>query len=206
MKKITLLFAASFLLFGTWGIAQNRLSDETAYKVKSEGFSNSKIEEIAQFMTDDLGPRLAASQLKLRSEQMVVEKLKEMGFENVRTEFAYNFTKGGWDNQMNYVAMTAPYYCSFAANPKAWSGSTNGQVKGECIVLDIKSKEDIEKYKGKLSGKIVLMPATQTYDIKFTPLASRYTEEELEERSAILRSKIIPKPKVPGSCFSLFFF
>ena len=55
MKKITLLFAASFLLFGTWGIAQNRLSDETAYKVKSEGFSNSKIEEIAQFMTDDLG-------------------------------------------------------------------------------------------------------------------------------------------------------
>lgn len=191
MKKITLLFAASFLLFGTWGIAQNRLSDETAYKVKSEGFSNSKIEEIAQFMTDDLGPRLAASQLKLRSEQMVVEKLKEMGFENVRTEFAYNFTKGGWDNQMNYVAMTAPYYCSFAANPKAWSGSTNGHVKGECIVLDIKSKEDIEKYKGKLSGKIVLMPATQTYDIKFTPLASRYTEEELEEIAKDSRPRAI---------------
>lgn len=162
-------------------LAQTRLSDETAYRIKAEGFSNSQVEPIAQFMTDDLGPRLAASQMKLRSEEMVLAKLKEMGFQNVRAEFAYDFPKGGWDNQMNYVAMTAPYYCSFAANPKAWSGSTNGMVKGECVVLDAKTKEDLEKYKGKLAGKIVLMPASQTYEMSFEPLASRYTQKQLDE-------------------------
>ena len=180
MKKITLAIAAIAFSFSAM-FAQTRLSDETAYKVKAEGFSNSQLEQIAQFMTDELGPRLAASQMKLRSEQMVVEKLKEMGFQNARIEFAYDFPKGGWDNQMNYVAMTAPYYCSFAANPKAWSGSTNGLVKGECVVLEANSKEDLEKYKGKLAGKIVLMPATQTYEMSFEPLANRYTQEQLDE-------------------------
>lgn len=163
MKRFLIMVAVSAMAASAI-FAQTRLSDETAYRIKAEGFSNSQVEPIAQFMTDDLGPRLAASQMKLRSEEMVVAKLKEMGFQNVRAEFAYDFPKGGWDNQMNYVAMTAPYYCSFAANPKAWSGSTNGLVKGECVVLDVKNKEDLEKYKGKLAGKIVLMPASQTYE------------------------------------------
>lgn len=77
-------------------VAQTRLSDETAYKIKAEGFSNSQVEPIAQFMTDDLGPRMAASQMKLRSEEMVVAKLKEMGFQNVSEERAaetINFIK-----------------------------------------------------------------------------------------------------------------
>lgn len=180
MKRFLMMVAVSAMAASAI-LAQTRLSDETAYRIKAEGFSNSQVEPIAQFMTDDLGPRLAASQMKLRSEEMVLAKLKEMGFQNVRAEFAYDFPKGGWDNQMNYVAMTAPYYCSFAANPKAWSGSTNGMVKGECVVLDAKTKEDLEKYKGKLAGKIVLMPASQTYEMSFEPLASRYTQKQLDE-------------------------
>ena len=180
MKKLVSIVAAFCAMANVAAYAQTALSNEVAYRVKSEGFANSQLEPLAQFLTDDMGPRLAASQLNTRAEGMVVEKLKEMGFSNVGVEFAYNFNKGGWDNKMNYVAMTAPYYCSFAGNPKAWSGSTNGLVKGECVLLNINSREDIEKYKGKLAGKVVIMPSTQTYEMKFTPLASRYTEEELE--------------------------
>ncbi len=190
MKKITIIAAALFLA-ATAGFSQTRLSDELAFRIKNEGFSNSQVESLAQFMTDDLGPRLAASQLKLRSEQMVAKKLEDMGFKNVRIEFAYNFPKGGWDNHMNYVAMTAPYYTSFAANPKAWSGSTDGLVKGECVVLDIKTKEDLDKYRGKLAGKIILMPSASEYKMSFEPLASRYTEEQLEELAKD------PRPRAP---------
>ena len=136
MKKSIFLLLAVFLTNAAL-LAQTCLPNDVAYRVKNEGFANSKLEEIAQFMTDDLGPRLAASQLKLRSEQMVVDKLAELGLSNPRVEFASDFTKGGWDNQMNYVAMTEPYYCSFAANPKAWSGSTDGLVSGECVLVDV---------------------------------------------------------------------
>lgn len=181
MKKALFLLVALFTVASSATYAQSALSNEVAYKIKNEGFSNSQIEQLAQFFTDDLGPRLAASQMNSRAEEMVTAKLKEMGFSNPRIEFAYNFPKGGWDNQMNYVAMTAPYYCSFASNPKAWSGSTNGLVKGECVLVDVQKKEDLEKYKGKLAGKIVVMPATQTYQMSFEPLANRYTEEQLAQ-------------------------
>ena len=124
--------------------AQTCLGDDLAYRVKDQAFNHSQIEALSEFMTDDLGPRLAASQMKLRAEKMVIDKLTEMGLSNPRAEFAYDFEKGGWDNEKNYVAMTAPYYCSFAANPKAWSGSTNGLVKGECILLDVTEKADLE--------------------------------------------------------------
>ena len=177
-QKFLVLLAGLFYIQSA--IAQTCLPAEMAYKVKNEGFANSKITELSQFMTDDLGPRLAASKLNTRAEKMVADKLTEMGFSNVRIEIASKFTKGGWDNEKNYVAMPAPSYCSFAANPKAWSGSTQGLVKGECVVVDVQSVADLEKYKGQLAGKIVLMPATQTYEMNFKPLATRLTEEQLE--------------------------
>ena len=179
MKQKVFMLLAAWMYMHT-AIAQTCLPAEMAYKVKNEGLANSQVAEISQFMTDDLGPRLAGSKLSLRAEKMVADKLTEMGFANVRVEFASKYTKGGWDNEKNYVAMTAPYYCSFAANPKAWSGSTQGLVKGECVVVNAQSIEDLEKYKGQLSGKIVLMPATQTYEMNFKPLATRITDEELE--------------------------
>ena len=150
MKRVILSLLAIVAMACNTAYAQTSLSAELAYKVKNEGFAKSKIEEMAQFMTDDMGPRLAASQLKLRAEKMVIEYLKEMGLSNPRAEYAFDFAKGGWDNEMNYVAMTAPYYTSFAGNPKAWSGSTNGLVKGEVVLIEAQSVADLEKYKGKL--------------------------------------------------------
>lgn len=35
--------------------------------------------------------------------------------------------------------------------------------------------------KGKIAGKIVLMPSATTYDVSFAPLATRYTEDQLKE-------------------------
>lgn len=151
-----------------------------AFRVKEEAFNRSQVEELSQFMTDELGPRLAGSQMSERAERLVVDRLKEWGLANPRTEVASEYPKGGWDNEKNYVAMTFPYYCSFAANPKAWSGSTDGLVKGECMALDVKTKGDLEKYRGKLAGKIVLMPVQQEYQISYEPLASRYTDAQLQ--------------------------
>lgn len=176
-----LLLSALFLADFSTVSAQTSQSDEMAFKVKNEAFNNSKIGDIATFMTDRLGSRLAASKMKLRADSLVQIKLGELGLENVRKEFAYEFPKGGWDNERTYVAMTVPYYCSFAANPKAWTGSTAGLVKGECVALDIKTRADIEKYRGKLGGKIVVMPEQSKYELSFDPSASRYTDEQLEE-------------------------
>lgn len=161
--------------------AQTVQSPEMSYRVKDEAFNHSKIEDISSFMTDVLGPRLAASKMKLRAEKLVTAKLDSLGLEKSRVEFAMDFPKGGWDNERNYVTMTEPYYCSFAANPKAWSGSTDGLVKGECVLLEVSDTAEIGKYRGNLHDKIVLMPQRQKYELSFRPMASRYTDEQLQE-------------------------
>jgi hypothetical protein len=151
------------------------------YKIKQEGSQNSKIEDLAFWMTDYTGARLTGSTGSTRGNEIAKKKMEEFGFQNVRIEAARDNNRGGWDNLKAYAAMIAPYYINFACNPKAWTGSTNGIVKGEVILLEVKTEADLEKYKGKLSGKIVLLPSTSTYDISYEPLASRYTDEQLKE-------------------------
>ena len=190
IKKYTGSLVALTMALSFSASAQVCPSDEMAYKVKQEAFGNSHINELSEYMTDLLGSRLVASQQKLRAEKLTIEKLKEYGLSNPRAEYATDFARGGWDVEKTYAAMTAPYYCAFTVNPKAWSGSTNGLVKGECIILDVASPEDVELYRGKIEGKIVLMPVSQTYNMSFEPLASRYTDEQLERLKSDSRAEI----------------
>ena len=179
MKKLSkLLVIASMLTLSAQ--AQQTPSLDIAYRIKNEAFNNSKVDSLAQFITDYLGPRLAASDMKVRAEHEVVDKLHLMGLDNARIEKASDFEKGGWDNKRNYVAMTSPYYAAFASTPKAWSGSTDGLVTGECIVVDVNNPEELKKHSGQLKGKIILMPINGKYELSFRPQASRYTDEQLK--------------------------
>ena len=155
------------------------------YKIKQEGLKNSGIEDLAFWLTDFIGPRLTGSTGNNKGNEWAKKKMEELGFQNVRIEVAREFTRGGWDNLKTYAAITSPYYTNFACNPVAWTGSTNGLVKGEVVLMDVKTVVDLEKYKGKLAGKIVLMPyvATTPYEINFEPLASRLTDAQLKDLS-----------------------
>lgn len=153
---------------------------EMIYKIKQEGNENSKIDDLAFWFTDYAGPRLTGSTGNMRANELAKKKMEELGFQNVRIEEARTFNRGGWDNLKCYAAMTKPYYVNFACNPVAWTGSTNGLVKGEVILADIKTESDLEKLKGRLTGKIVLIPSTATHEISFEPLATRLTDEQLK--------------------------
>ena len=155
------------------------------YKIKQEGLKNSGIEDLAFWLTDFIGPRLTGSTGNNKGNEWAKKKMEELGFQNVRIEVAREFTRGGWDNLKTYAAITSPYYTNFACNPVAWTGSTNGLVKAEVVLLDVKTEADLEKYKGKVSGKIVLIPYVPTtpYEISFEPLASRLTDAQLKDLS-----------------------
>jgi carboxypeptidase Q len=180
IKKFS-TFILFLLLLPVWLTAQSENVDlGMIYKIKQEGLKNSNIEDLAFWLTDFVGPRLTASTGYNRGNEWAKKKMEELGFQNVRIEAANDFNRGGWDNLKTYAAMTAPYYANFACNPVAWTGSTNGIVKGEVILLDARSEDDLEKYQGQLNGKIVLMPSTATYTVSFEPLASRLTDDQLK--------------------------
>lgn len=172
------------LLFPIFSIAQSETLDlEMIYKIKQEAKTNSQIEELSFWMTDYLGPRLTASEGKIRATQWVADKFQEMGFANVVIDSVRPFERGGWDNTKTYAALTAPYYTNFSALPKAWTGSTNGLVKSDVVLVNIQSKEDFQKYQGTLKDKIVILPSTTTYEPSFEAYSVRYTNEDLEALS-----------------------
>ncbi|NSW94961.1 MAG: M20/M25/M40 family metallo-hydrolase [Bacteroidales bacterium] len=159
------------------------------YLIKQEGMRNSQIEELAHGLTDFAGPRLTGSTGSQRGNEWAKKKMEEFGFQNVRIEEARDFSRGGWDNLKTYAAMTSPYYINFACNPVAWTGSTKGLIKSSVVLLDARTEEDLEKYRGKLAGKIVLMPSTSTYELSFEPLASRYSDEQLKQISQAVQQQ-----------------
>ena len=176
MKKNVLCIIVVFFFSGA-AIAQRALPEEFAYKIKTEGFQRSQVDSIAFWMTDYLGDRLTASNQWNRSRDVAIEKLKEMGFTNAHSEEAGEFTRGGWDNQKTYVAMTAPYYAHFFGAPRAWTGSVS--TKGEVILFNPRTIEELNSFKGKIGGKIILLPSATQYEMSFEPYAVRYTEQEL---------------------------
>jgi carboxypeptidase Q len=156
MKKTTLLF--TLLLATAIGYAQENIDYDALNKIKEEGLKNSKMEEIAFYLTDYSGPRLTNSPGLKTASEWAVEKMQEWGLKNAKLEPWGEFGKG-WHVEKSYVAMTKPYYMPFIAVPKAWTNGTNGLVKGEVVVIDIKTEEDFSKYEGKLKGKIILNPS-----------------------------------------------
>jgi len=197
IKRISISICL-LLVMPLWLSAQTEKVDlEMIYKIKQEGMNNSKVGDLAFGMTDLLGPRLTGSTGGARANEWAKQKMEEFGFQNVRIEAARDFNRGGWDNLKAYAAMTAPYYNNFACNPVAWTGSTNGPIKGEVVIVDVKTEADLDKYKGTLNGKIVLLPSTTTYEISYEPLASRYTDEQLEALTAESGSPMGRRPRMP---------
>ena len=197
MKHLfTGIIAALFISFAAF--SQQSLQEDVVSFIKQEAFENSQLNDFIFYLSDYAGPRLTASQLGLRAETIALNMLENLGFQNIRIEKAAVFPRGGWDNLRTYAAMTAPYYVNFAVAPRAWTGSTDGLVSGEVVLLEINTPEDIEKFRGTLGGRIVLMPPTQTYTMQFTPLATRFTDEELAHLATDHRQPAPPPPAAPA--------
>jgi hypothetical protein len=84
--------------------------------------------------------------------------------------------------------MVEPTYQTLIGVPVAWTGGTNGAVTGEAILAQIQTQADMDRFHGKLTGKIVLTSPVLALSFPTTPLAHRYTEAELAE----LVPEIIP--------------
>lgn len=115
-----------------------------------------------------------ASSQYLKAGEWVVGKAKELGLENAQME-SYGTFGRSWELQKFYAAMTAPQYMPLIAFPKAWTPGTNGVLKGNAVLLNVKKPADLDKYKGKLKDAIVLVQGERDLPISFAPAASRPT-------------------------------
>ncbi len=176
MRKLTVYF---FFLFTSASLfAQENLNLDVINKIKEEGLKNSKVMDIAFQLTDVNGPRLSGSPGFTKAANWAKSELEKWGLENASLEPWGEFGRG-WELNKSYVAMTAPYYKPMIAYPKTWTKGTKGLKQAEIVLIEAKDSAELEKYRGRLKNKVVLLYRADTLNQSFTADAKRLTDEEL---------------------------
>ncbi|HKD78312.1 MAG TPA: M20/M25/M40 family metallo-hydrolase [Candidatus Angelobacter sp.] len=160
--------------------AQEKVDLETISKIRYEGFHNSKIMDIASGLMDQIGPRLTGSPNVKKANEWTRDKLTEFGLVNSHLEAWGPFGRG-WSNEYVNVRMVSPDVATLIAYSKAWTPGTDGPVKGEVVRVNIRTPQDLAKYRGKLAGKIVLVGDDPDLKLSTAPLSERLTDKQLAD-------------------------
>ena len=124
-------------------------------QIKFEGFQHSSVMETLSYLTDVYGPRLTGSPNLKAAAEWSRDQLTKWGLENAALE-PYGDIGRGWSVQRFSIEMMEPQYMRIIGYPNAWSPATPGPLSGTPILVEVKSKDDFEKYRGKLKGAIVM--------------------------------------------------
>lgn len=176
MRIITLFLLTGCLCFQA--LAQEKIDENANKIIRKYGMEQSQVMEIASWMTDVYGPRLTGSPMLDKATDWAVKTMKDWGMENVHTEKWGPFGRG-WELKKFSLSATAPSVYPIIAYPKAWSPAVKGTLTGEVIYLDAGTEADLEKYKGKLKGKFVLLDTARVVTEWYKAPAIRLESEDL---------------------------
>ena len=157
-------------------------------KIRNEGLVNSKVMDIAFQITDASGPRVTNSPGFMRAANYAKNQLTQWGLVNARLDPWGEFGKG-WELEKSYVAMSSPWYRSLIAYPKTWTSGTNGLQKGEVILISAKDSVELEAYRNKLKGNILIFDDLMTYDHSNRPAILRRSDEDLKKLGEVVESE-----------------
>ncbi|WP_371375233.1 M20/M25/M40 family metallo-hydrolase [Thalassotalea aquiviva] len=152
---------------------------EMANKIRAEGFYNSHVMHTLQYLTDNIGPRLSGSPQMYKANVWTKEQLADWGLENAHLE-AFDFGRG-WSHDAASIALTSPRNVSLHGIPVAWTPGTNGMITAPAVLFDASSIADLERYKGKLKGKILLMGEGRTIGEPKNTVFKRHSASDLSK-------------------------
>ncbi len=165
----------------SFAAAQTRepVDEDAIALIREQGLDNSHVMNYLGWMTDVYGGRLTGSPELDGATTWALGALEEMGLKNVHKEAWGPFGRGWSVDHFNVSASTP--YSSFSVNayPKAWSPGTDGHVSGEAIMVSATNEEELESYRGKLAGKIVLMQTDRELSEPFEAIARRRSDADL---------------------------
>ncbi len=147
--------------------------------LRQQELDHSQALDHVSWLADVYGPRVTGSPNFKAAQDWAMKKFREWGLTNVHREyFPFGY---GWSLARFSAHMTEPQYQPLIGFPKAWTPGTGKPVESEVVRVDIKSEADFQKYRGKLSGKIVLSQPARAVDMLTGTIVQRWTPELLKE-------------------------
>jgi carboxypeptidase Q len=183
---------------------QQPAEDPMIAKIKDEGMNRSQVMQTLSYLTDVIGPRLTASPGMKRSNEWTRDTLTKWGLQSAHLESWGPFGRG-WSLKRFSAQVSSPMDIPLIAYPKAWSPSVkvvpempaapttkrknatlstapppiSNTVTADVVFFDVKTEADLEKYKGQLKGKIVLLSQPVEVKAMFEAPGRRQDEKSL---------------------------
>ena len=178
-RTFVVLALAVFVISAGFAQVAEKVDTAAVSKIKEEGLKNSQVMEILSYLTDVYGPRLTGSPEYKEGAEWVSKKLASWGLQNIHFERCAPVAKG-WTLKRYALNVIDPQSFPVIGYPKAWSPGVKGTVTGEAILFDAKNEAELEKFKGKLKGKFVLISEDRgDVTAPFEAQALRLTDTEL---------------------------
>jgi hypothetical protein len=146
-------------------------------RIRDEGLNHSQVMQTLSHLTEAIGPRLTGSPNLKRANEWTRDTLAAWGLTNAHLE-AWPFGRG-WSLKRFSAQVVEPQTIPLIGFPNAWSPGFDKPFVGDVVFFDVRTNTDLEKYKGKLSGAIVLASPLREVQVHFEPLANRLTETNL---------------------------
>ena len=141
-------------------------------RIRDEGLNRSQVMETLGYLTDVIGPRLTGSPQMKRANEWTRDKLAEWGLANAQLEtwgpFGY-----GWTLERFSAQVIEPHNIPLKGYPNAWSPGLGQPVEGEVVFLNATNTAQLEQYKGKLKGAIVLASPVRPVPPRLDPITRR---------------------------------
>src|SRR5437016_9571079 len=200
-----LLLFALVAPYAAFGQQPQPNSTDPIERIKDEGMNRSQVMQTLSYLSEVIGPRLTASPAAKRANEWTRDTLAKWGLQNAHLEAWGPFGRG-WTLKHFSAQVVEPQDIPLIAYPKAWSPSVKvtpevantpspkskknmslsppaqppgSVVTADVIYLDAKNDADLDKYKGQLKGKIVLI--SQPVEVKaiFDAPGTRRDEKNL---------------------------
>jgi len=181
MMKRKLCVVVLMLVVVSFGLAQmapEKVDTIMINKIKEEGLKKSQVMDILGVLSDVYGPRLAASPDYKEAATWASQKLSSWGLQNIHFEKSAPVAKG-WALKRFYMTALQPKAFPITAFPKAWTPGIKGSVTADVVFLNAKNEAEMQSYKGKLKGKIVLISSIRDVPAHFEAEGRRLTDVEL---------------------------
>lgn len=206
-KIVGVLLVYAFLLptlsFGQTAPRVYEAPADVLAKIKEEGTKNSQVMKTLSYMSDVIGPRLTGSPGLKRANEWTRDTMAGWGLQNAHLEAWGPFGRG-WTLKRYYAMVDGPTAFPVISYPKAWSPGTDTLIPppppvdpkaknkpapapantstaftGEVVRFNATNEAELEQYKGKLKGKIILMSPMREVRAWLEAPGKRFTDKEL---------------------------
>lgn len=163
-------------------------------KIREEGLQRSRVMDFESYLTDVLGARLTLSARMKRAQTWVMAEMGRIGLANVTAEPFMDFGVT-WDNEYVSLHLLEPDYAPMVGYPISHTPGTDGKIVAEATIVDLLARTDLDRYRGKLRGKVVLVTPPVPIDLaSLTHGVPRLTDADLREHEEAVVAPPKPAP------------